>query len=60
LFNDENEECEQMGDNLVAIQTLREKPANKGHLSTHLSQNNSNNGMQPNLGVDKEGQPLEE
>jgi hypothetical protein len=49
-----------MGDNLVAIQTLREKPANKGHLSTHLSQNNSNNGMQPNLGVDKEGQPLEE
>ena len=49
----------QMKDSLVTIQAPRRGPTNKWCSSTPSSQNNASEGMQPRLGVDGEGQPLE-
>ena len=60
LDEDIEEHEEQVGVNLVAIQAPRGELANEGYLSTPPPQNNSNKGSQLSLGVDVEGQSLEE
>lgn len=54
-----NQECEQVGDSLVAFQETKGEPIRKGYPSTSLSYNNCNEGMQPSLTVHRQGQPLE-
>ena len=57
---DIEERDKQVGDNLVAFQVPRGRPINKGYLTMPPSWNNFNEGIQPMLGVDSEGQPLQE
>jgi len=56
-----SEECEeQVGDNHIAIQEVREGLTSKVCSSTPPSQDKFNEGMQPLLGIHGEGHPLEE
>lgn len=55
LDEDTEERQEQVRANLVAIQSPRGRPVNKGCLLILPPQNSFNEGMQPNLGVDVEG-----